>query len=146
MVPHLLCSQKRYSTCPKIHNKVCEGGFTARMKENRKRSVEKKIRFSKEEWSYVENKIAKSPFNNFQNFARILIISGEIKLVDYSNLRQLTGEVKRIGNNINQMAKLAHQFEDIAEEDINSLTNSVEELMRMIDTVLQEEIKKERTI
>ena len=51
-------------------------------KYNLKRPIEKKVRFSDEEWEYIKVKIKKSPFKNFQNFARLLIITGEIKNVD----------------------------------------------------------------
>ena len=49
----------------------------------RKRPIQIKVRFSQEEWGYLKNKIDQSPYNNFQNFARIMLITGEIVHVDY---------------------------------------------------------------
>ena len=74
----------------------------------RKRPIQKKVRFSQDEWGYLKNKIDESPYNNFQNFARIMLITGEIVHVDYSELRTLNQEVGRIGNNVNQMDRLAN--------------------------------------
>lgn len=118
------------------------------MKEEYKRNrpIQKKVRFSKEENDYIKKKVEESPFNNFQNFARLLLISGEIKIVDYSELYKLNGEVHRIGNNINQMAKLAHQFEEIAPEDVEDLTATLNELKELVGLKLKEELKQERII
>jgi hypothetical protein len=45
----------------------------------RKRPIQKKVRFSQEEMGLSEKiKIDQSPYNNFQNFARIMLITGEI--------------------------------------------------------------------
>lgn len=115
-------------------------------KENRKRPIPKKVRFSEVELEYLNKKIERSPFNNFQNYARILLLSGEVKMVDYSELQHLTGEVNRIGNNINQMARLAHQFKEISSEDINDLSQQLREIKLMISERFKEELKQERLI
>lgn len=115
-------------------------------KENRERPIQRKVRFSKEENDYLKDKIERSPFNNFQNYARILLLTGEVKMVDYSELQRLNGEVNRIGNNINQMAKLAHQFKEISGEDINDLSQQLSEIQAMISERFKEELKQERLI
>ncbi|HAP4331152.1 TPA: plasmid mobilization relaxosome protein MobC, partial [Enterococcus faecalis] len=76
-------------------------------KEKRERPIQKKVRFNQKEFEYIRKRIEQSPFNDFQNYARILLITGEITVVDYSELERLNREVNRIGTNINQMAKLA---------------------------------------
>ncbi|MBL3716336.1 plasmid mobilization relaxosome protein MobC [Lactococcus garvieae] len=111
-----------------------------------KRPYERKVRFSKEENEYLKKKIEDGPFNNFQNYARILCLTGEVKVVDYSKLLELNNEVRRMGNNINQMAKLAHQFEEIAPEDIQDLTDLILEVKNLISNKLAKEIKTERII
>ncbi|WP_429960941.1 MobC family plasmid mobilization relaxosome protein [Enterococcus sp. AZ012] len=116
------------------------------IKYNLKRPIERKVRFSHEENEYINKKIAASPFDNFQNFARILLISGEVKIVDYSQLKKLNGEIRRIGNNINQIAKLAHQFEEISEQDIRDMTQVLKEIQQQLEEHLKQENKQERTI
>lgn len=111
-----------------------------------KRPIQKIVRFSKEENDYIKKKVEESPFNNFQNFARLLLITGEIKIVDYSELYKLNGEVHRIGNNINQMAKLAHQFEEISSEDVKDLINTLNELKEIVGLELKKELKQDRSI
>lgn len=112
----------------------------------RNRKVQRLVRFSKEENEYLKNKIERSPFNNFQNYARILLLTGEVKMVDYGELQRLTGEVNRIGNNINQIAKLAHQFKEISGEDINDLSQQLHDIKHMISERFKEELKQERLI
>lgn len=111
-----------------------------------KRPYERKIRFSKEENIYINKKIEESLFNDFQNFARILLITGEARMVDYSELEKLNFEVNRVGNNINQLAKLAHQFEEISKEDIQELLKISRELKKCVATKFNEELQRERTV
>lgn len=112
----------------------------------RNRKIQRLVRFSKEENDYLKDKIERSPFNNFQNYARILLLTGEVKMVDYSELQRLNGEVNRIGNNINQIAKFAHQFKEISGEDINDLSQQLSEIQAMISERFKEELKQERLI
>ncbi|MFC4652449.1 plasmid mobilization relaxosome protein MobC [Lactococcus nasutitermitis] len=113
-------------------------------KQNLNRPIQRLVRFNKDENEYIKEKIKASPFNNFQNFARILLITGEVKMVDYSELSKLNYEVNRIGNNINQMAKLAHQFDEISPADIENLLHQVEELKAMVSIELKKEKLNER--
>lgn len=109
---------------------------------SRKRTIQKILRLSKEENEYLTNKIETSPFDNFQNFARIMLITGEIRHVDYSELIELNQQVSRIGNNINQMARLAHQFDEISSEDIQQLLSDVSNLQKMVSSSLKKEIQR----
>ena len=49
-------------------------------------------------------------------------------------------------NNINQIAKLAHQFKEISGEDINDLSQQLSEIQVMISERFKEELKQERLI
>ncbi|EOA3443781.1 plasmid mobilization relaxosome protein MobC [Enterococcus hirae] len=108
-----------------------------------KRPITRKVRFNNEENEYINRKISESPFKTFQNFARIMLLTGEIKMIDYTELHSLNGEVNRIGNNVNQLAKLAHLFDEISSEDIQKLTDTMNELKRLVSEKLQEELQKE---
>ncbi|HBI2075868.1 TPA: plasmid mobilization relaxosome protein MobC [Enterococcus faecalis] len=116
------------------------------MKNNLRRPIQKIVRFSKEENDYLKKKIEKSPFNNFQNYARILCLTGEIKLTDYSELYRLNSELNRIGNNVNQLARLAHQFDEISNEDVQQLLEMMHEVKTLVTEKLKEELGKERTM
>ncbi len=114
--------------------------------QNRKRPFEKKVRFNETELAYLEKKIEDSPFNNFQNYARISLLTKEITVVDYSGLRQLNGEINRIGNNINQLAKFAHQFDDISKQDVLNLIETLQEIKDLVSQKFKEELKQKRLV
>lgn len=111
-----------------------------------KRPIQKIVRFSQQENEYLKKRIDKSPFNNFQNYARILCLTGEIKLTDYSELYRLNSELNRIGNNVNQLARLAHQFDEISNEDVHQLLEMMQEVKTLVTEKLKEELGKERTM
>lgn len=111
---------------------------------NRLRYIEKKVRLTKEEDEYIRKKVEQSPFNNFQNFARIMLITGEAKIVDYSELKKLNGQINRLGNNINQIVKLAHYFDEISNEDIQEIKQNVNYMKALVEAALKEDKREER--
>lgn len=110
--------------------------------KNRKRKHRREVAFTEEENLYINKKIDQSPYDNFQNFARIMLITGEIVRVDYSELKELNQEVGRIGNNVNQMARLANQFEEISDEDVNTLIAELKNLQVMVTAALKKEMQR----
>lgn len=110
----------------------------------RLRYIEKKVRLTKEEDEYIRKKVEQSPFNNFQNFARIMLITGEVKMIDYSELKKLNGQINRVGNNINQIAKLAHYFDEISNEDIQEIKQNVEYMKALVEAALKDNKREER--
>ncbi|CAI3331336.1 plasmid mobilization protein [Enterococcus cecorum] len=110
----------------------------------RLRYIEKKVRLTKEEDEYIRKKVEQSPFNNFQNFARIMLITGEAKIVDYSELKKLNGQINRLGNNINQIVKLAHYFDEISNEDIQEIKQNVNYMKALVEAALKEDKREER--
>ncbi|MCJ0536373.1 plasmid mobilization protein [Enterococcus cecorum] len=110
----------------------------------RLRYIEKKVRLTKEEDEYIRKKVEQSPFNNFQNFARIMLITGEVKMIDYSELKKLNGQINRVGNNINQIVKLAHYFDEISNEDIQEIKQNVNYMKALVEAALKEDKREER--
>lgn len=113
-------------------------------KQNRVRQKQRILRLTEEENELLKKRINDSPYDNFQNYARHMLLAGSIHYVDYSELQQLKWEVNKIGNNINQMAKLANQFEEISQEDIEDLLDLIHQVEWMVSNKLKDEILKER--
>lgn len=111
---------------------------------NRNRNIQKIIRLTAEEDKFIRKKVEQSPFNNFQNFARIMLITGEAKIVDYSELKKLNGQINRLGNNINQIVKLAHYFDEISNEDIQEIKQNVNYMKALVEAALKEDKREER--
>lgn len=110
---------------------------------NRKRSIQKIIRLDEKENEYVKKRVKESPYDNFQNFARHLLLTGEIHFYDYSLLQQLNYEVRKIGININQLVKLTHLYGEVLQEDIEDVIELQKQLEKMVNEKLQTEIRRE---
>lgn len=114
------------------------------MNEKRTRQVQRIIRLTEEENQLLKSRIEESPYDTFQNYARHLLLAGEIHFYDYSILHQLLAEVKRIGVNINQVVKAINVYQEITQEDIEELLDYQEELENLVSEKLKEEIRRER--
>lgn len=112
--------------------------------QNRVRTKQKKVRLTEEENELLKRRIDNSPYDNFQNYARHMLLAGEIHYVDYSELKELKWEINKIGNNINQVVKLAHQFEEISQEDIEELLEIIQQVEILVTNKLKKEISKEK--
>ena len=112
------------------------------MAENQKRFRNKKrtFRLTEKENELLNLKIKSSPYDNFQNYARHMLLTGEIHYVDYSELKELKWEINKIGNNINQVVKLANQFEEISQEDIEGLLETIQKVEILVTNKLKKEI------
>lgn len=111
---------------------------------NRTRQKRREVCLTEEENELLKKRINDSPYDNFQNYARHMLLAGAIHYVDYSELQQLKWEVNKIGNNINQIAKLANQFEEISQEDIDDLLDLIHQVEWLVINKLKDEISKER--
>jgi hypothetical protein len=110
------------------------------------RPIQRKVRFSKEENDYLNQKIAESPFRNFQNFARLALLTNEIVVNDFTELYHLNSQISRVGNNVNQIAKFAYQFQEISPDEIHELLEIMKGLEALVQNRLRDEIKTERKI
>ena len=111
---------------------------------NRTRQKRREVCLTEEENELLKKRINDSPYDNFQNYSRHMLLAGAIHYVDYSELQQLKWEVNKIGNNINQIAKLANQFEEISQEDIDDLLDLIHQVEWLVSNKLKDEISKER--
>ena len=114
-------------------------------KKGRRRTNRKEITFTDQELAYVMEKVEAGKFKNFQAFALHMLITGEVKYIDYTELIQLKSEVHRIGNNVNQLTKVAHYSSDISSEDIQELTQTFKDLQSLMIEAFKAEIKTNKT-
>lgn len=102
--------------------------------EKRKRPVQKLIRLTEEENRFISTKVAESGMTNFNAFARIMLIMGEVKILNFEELRELRKEINRIGVNINQVAKKVNEDEQAS---LTELSQILELQKYLKDTVSQ---------
>ena len=103
-------------------------------REKRKRMIQKKIRLTEEEARFISTKVVESGMTNFNAFARIMLIMGEVKILNFEELKELRKEINRIGVNINQVAKKVNEDDQAS---LNELSQILELQKHLKDTVNQ---------
>ena len=68
---------------------------------NRRRPIPKRIWFTEEEWHLVEAKMVEAEMTNFSAFGLEMLLHGEVRHYDFSNLKQLNASMGRIAGSIN---------------------------------------------
>jgi len=111
-----------------------EGRIFLNNREKRKRMIQKKIRLTEEEARFISTKVAESGMTNFNAFARIMLIMGEVKILNFEELKELRKEINRIGVNINQVAKKVNEDDQAS---LNELSQILELQKYLKDTVSQ---------
>ena len=111
-----------------------EGRIFLNNREKRKRMIQKKIRLTEEEARFISTKVAESGMTNFNAFARIMLIMGEVKILNFEELKELRKEINRIGVNINQVAKKVNEDDQAS---LNELSQILELQKYLKDTVNQ---------
>lgn len=101
------------------------------------------FRVSKEEKSIL-SKRAKSAKLSLSKY--ILALSEKKKIIDPEPIVRLIIEMNRIGNNINQIAKVANTNKTISQNQIDILQKQMEYLKRKTDLALSMTLEKEKDI
>ncbi|RSJ74398.1 plasmid mobilization protein [Streptococcus cristatus] len=109
--------------------------------EKRKRPVQKLIRLTDEEARFISDKVAESGMTNFNSFARIMLIMGEVKILNFEELKELRQAINRIGVNVNQIAKKVNEDDQVS---LNELSQILELQKYLKDTVNQFIQKQEK--
>ena len=72
---------------------------------NRRRPIPKRIWFTEEEWHLVEAKMVEAEMTNFSAFGLEMLLHGEVRHYDFSNLKQLNASMGRIAGSIEQLRR-----------------------------------------
>lgn len=109
---------------------------------NRRRGIRKEICFSEEEYKVIERKIYAAGEPSFQSYAYQMLFKGKVENIDFSELQKLNFEINKLGNNINQLAKAAHQYKQVSADDILSLTQELAKLQNQVSEKFYELSKR----
>lgn len=104
------------------------------IKINRNLERDNRVYFylSDKELTQLNERLEKYPSENRSEFIRESILNNYIIINDDTNLRELVYEVNRIGNNINQLTRLANQNKEVQSEEIESLKKQIEEIRSLV--------------
>jgi len=104
----------------------------------RSRNVTMTIRASQEEKDFIMRKMEKSGAGNFNTYALKMLIVGEVKNIDLTHYHELAKEVRRVGTNINQIARFANANGRIFQSEITDLQNKMEDIWQLLKSSLSE--------
>ena len=94
---------------------------------NRIRTIELKVRLTDEENDLLKKNIESSGIKNKSSYVRKMILDGYIIHQDYGVLKECVAALGRIGNNLNQLAKVANTYHDINIPELSRLADEVSE-------------------
>lgn len=106
--------------------------------QNRTRSVQLILRVTPQEHDHIKKKMTLMKTNNFNAYARKMLIDGYVIEVDLSMYHELAGEVNKIGVNINQIARIANETRGISPSQIDRLQQEVEQIWQLLKLSLSE--------
>lgn len=111
--------------------------------KQRRRNIQKLIRINPDEERQIKKRMEKAGVKTFQNYARKMLLLGSVVTIDFSELIGVKQEINRIGVNINQIAKYVNVSEEVTQEELQALKNSLAEINDLITSKLKETRKAE---
>lgn len=96
------------------------------------RNIVMKFRATEEEAAEIRRK-ASAAGMNVSKFLRTAAVTGQVVLYNTADLYGLRSDIKRIGNNINQIAMVVNSNKEVFYGDIVSLKKQLSELSESIN-------------
>lgn len=100
-----------------------------------KRTIENHIKYNAEEWKIVSEKAA-ALGKRAGTFIREISVQGVIKNYDMKQFNHLIMSFNRIGNELNQIAKVANSTQSVYAKDIEDLKKSFADLQTVFENYL----------
>lgn len=96
------------------------------------RERKNKIEFyvNDEEKSFILEKMKVAKIKNLSAYLRKAAIDGKIEIHDYSGLKEINYNLRKIGVNINQIAKRINETNSIYQSDMEDIQRKVNEVWR----------------
>lgn len=99
-------------------------------KRNRNNSV--LLRFSDKEIEFLKKKMDEAGIKNREAYLRKMALDGYIIRQDYGVLKGVTNELSRIGNNLNQMTKIANTYHDINLQELEAIQGYIQKIWELL--------------
>lgn len=97
----------------------------------RKRPIAVLFRLNEQEHKHLNEQAALSGQSKEQ-FLRSLVAGTEIKPKPPGEMAEILRQLSAIGNNINQIAKIANTYERVRQEDVEYIINMQTKIWRMV--------------
>ena len=105
------------------------------MDKKRIRDVPQLFYISEEEAQFLKVKMKEAGIRNKSAYLRKMALDGYIIHQDYSVLKGMVYELNRIGNNLNQMTKIANTYGDINHSELKTIEGDLDRIWRQLSSL-----------
>lgn len=105
--------------------------------DQRSRPIKKEFYVDEEENEYIKQRMQKANVTNFSAFARFMMITGEIIVNNFEELRQLRVAINRIGVNVNQIAKRVNENDATDMNDIAEVLSLLQDIENEVNVTIK---------
>ena len=102
----------------------------------RKREVQLNFRVSPEELALIEQKMARRGTTNREAYLRKMALDGYVVRLELPELKELVSLMRYSSNNLNQLARRAHETGRIYDADLEDISRRQEALWDGVHQVL----------
>jgi hypothetical protein len=105
------------------------------------RPPQKCFRASVSDMKLIENNFRKSGIGCFTTYARRMLIDGKVNVVSHFEVEAIKGvktELSRIGNNVNQIARIANSTSKIFKAEVAEMLENQREIETLLVSILNE--------
>ena len=102
----------------------------------RKREMQLNFRVSPEELALIEQKMAQLGTSNREAYLRKMALDGYVVRLELPELKELVSLMRYSSNNLNQLARRAHETGRIYDADLEDITRRQEALWDGVHQVL----------
>ena len=102
----------------------------------RKREVQLNFRVSPEELALIEQKMAQLGTTNREAYRRKMALDGYVVRLELPELKELVSLMRYSSNNLNQLARRAHETGRIYDDDMEAISRRQEALWDGVHEVL----------
>ncbi|MCD8215224.1 MAG: MobC family plasmid mobilization relaxosome protein [Clostridiales bacterium] len=100
-----------------------------------KKSERLYVKVTAEEKAAIKEKMQKIGMTNLSEFVRLAVAVNPVVNLDMNAIYKLSYEMNRIGNNINQIAKMANTSKHIYKSDIDEVNAGLKQLNNFISLI-----------
>jgi hypothetical protein len=102
----------------------------------RSRNVQIKFYLTTEEVEFLEKKMQAAGTKNKSAYLRKMALDGYIIHQNFSELKDFTIALCKIGNNLNQIAKVANTYGEVPISDVHVIEDEIMKVMKRLEKLL----------
>lgn len=103
------------------------------MEKNRVRKRSMMIRFTDDELQFLKEKMDDAGFsNNREAYLRKMAMNGYVIKQDFAGLSDVVYQLSRIGNNLNQMTRIANTHGDIELSELKEIKKGIDQIWQLL--------------